>query len=53
LADNFYFTSLFDDNLGKPAYFERCWKDTGWIKRHELEAIVADGDAAFVTYHCV
>jgi ketosteroid isomerase-like protein len=52
-TDDFRFSSPFDDNLDKPTYFERCWKDTGWIKRHALETIIAEGDTAFVTYHCI
>ena len=52
-TDEFRFCSPFDDNIDKPTYFERCWIDTGWIARHELETIVAEGDAAFVTYHCI
>ena len=50
---DFRFCSPFDDNIGKADYFERCWKDTGWIARHELETIITEGDAAFVTYYCV
>jgi len=53
LADDFRFTSPFDDDLDKSAYFERCWKDTGWIARHEIERIFVRGDEAFVTYHCL
>ncbi len=52
-TDEFHFTSPYDDNLDKPAYFARCWRDSGWIASHELERILADGDAAFVTYRCV
>jgi ketosteroid isomerase-like protein len=52
-ADDFRFCSPFDDNIDKPTYFERCWKDTGWIAQHELETIIAEGDATFVTYRCV
>jgi hypothetical protein len=52
LAADFRFTSPYDDRIDKPTYFERCWKDTGWIERHELEKIFVDGDAAFVTYKC-
>ena len=52
-ADDFRFCSPFDDNIDKPTYFERCWKDTDWIAQHELETIIAEGDAAFVTYRCV
>ncbi|MCK1744542.1 nuclear transport factor 2 family protein [Bradyrhizobium sp. 139] len=53
LADDFRFTSPFDDDLDKAAYFERCWKDTGWIARHDIERIFVRGDEAFVTYRCL
>lgn len=53
LADDFRFTSPFDDGLDKAAYFERCWKDTGWIARHDIERIFVQGDEAFVTYRCL
>ena len=53
LSDDFRFTSLYDDNIDKPTYFERCWKSSDWIERHELERIFVEGDEAFVTYRCV
>jgi ketosteroid isomerase-like protein len=53
LADDFRFTTPFDDGIDKAAYFEKCWTNTDWIARHELERILVDGDQAFVTYHCV
>jgi hypothetical protein len=53
LADDFRFTSPYDDRIDKASYFERCWHDTGWIERHELEKILVQGDEAFVTYNCV
>lgn len=52
-TDDFRFTSPYDDEIDKQSYFERCWKVPDWIERHELERIVVDGDAAFVTYRCV
>ncbi|WP_065752057.1 nuclear transport factor 2 family protein [Bradyrhizobium paxllaeri] len=52
-SDEFRFTSPFDDNIDKATYFARCWQNSDWIERHELERIVVDGDAAFVTYRCV
>jgi ketosteroid isomerase-like protein len=52
-SDDFRFTSPYDDNIDKPAYFERCWRNSGWIERHELERIFVEGDEAFVTYRCV
>lgn len=53
LADDFRFTSPYDDALDKATYFERCWKNSGWIARHELEKIFVQGDEAFVIYKCV
>jgi ketosteroid isomerase-like protein len=53
LSDDFRFTSPYDDAIDKPTYFERCWRDSGWIERHALERILVEGDEAFVTYRCV
>jgi hypothetical protein len=53
LADDFRFTSPNDDGIDKVTYFERCWRNTGWIERHDLEKIFVQGDEAFVTYNCV
>jgi len=52
LADDFRFTSPYDERIDKPTYFERCWKNTEWIERHDLERIFVDGDEASVTYKC-
>jgi ketosteroid isomerase-like protein len=52
-SDDFRFTSPYDDALDKPTYFERCWTNSDWIERHELERIFVEGDEAFVTYRCV
>jgi quercetin dioxygenase-like cupin family protein/ketosteroid isomerase-like protein len=53
LAEDFRFTSPYDDALDKAAYFERCWKTSDWIERHEIERIFVQGNEAFVTYQCV
>jgi ketosteroid isomerase-like protein len=53
LAGDFRFTSPYDDEIDKPTYFARCWRNTEWIARHELERIFVEGDGAFVTYKCV
>lgn len=52
LTDDFRFTSPYDDEIDKATYFARCWRDTDWIERHELERIFVEGDGAFVTYRC-
>lgn len=53
LTEDFRFTSPYDDEIDKPTYFVRCWRNTDWIERHELEKIFVQGDEAFVTYKCV
>ena len=53
LGDDFRFTSPYDDAIDKPTYFDRCWKNSDWIERHELERIFVQGDEAFVTYRCI
>src|ERR1700676_5197820 len=53
LTEDFRFTSPYDDAIDKSTYFARCWRDTGWIERHELEKIFVEGDEAYVTYRCV
>ena len=53
LTDDFRFTSPYDDEIDKAAYFERCWRNSDWIERHELEKIFVEGNEAFVTYRCM
>ena len=52
-TDDFRFTSPYDDEIDKPTYFERCWRVPDWIERQDLETMMAEGEAAFVTYRCV
>jgi ketosteroid isomerase-like protein len=53
LTEDFRFTSPYDDRIDKATYFERCWRGSDWIERHELEKIFVEGQEAFVTYRCV
>ena len=53
LSDDFRFTSPYDDRIDKETYFARCWRNTDWIERHQLEKIFVEGDEAFVTYNCL
>jgi ketosteroid isomerase-like protein len=52
-ADDFRFTSPYDDEIDKATYFARCWRVADWIERHELKKILVEGDEAFVTYKCL
>jgi ketosteroid isomerase-like protein len=53
-TDDFRFTSPFDDQIDKPTYFERCWRNAGeWLERQDIERIFVESDGAFVTYRCL
>ena len=52
-TDDFRFTSPYDDEIDKATYFDRCWQNSDWIERQDLERIMVEGEAAFVTYRCV
>jgi ketosteroid isomerase-like protein len=52
-ADDFRFTSPYDDAIDKAAYFERCWPGSEFIKTNVIERIFEQGDEAFVTYQCI
>jgi ketosteroid isomerase-like protein len=51
-ADDFRFTSPYDDGIDQAAYFERCWPGNARIKLNVIERIFEQGDEAFVTYKC-
>lgn len=53
LTQDFRFTSPYDDEIDKATYFARCWRNSDWIERHELERIFVEGNEAFVTYKCI
>lgn len=50
LADDFTFTSPYDDAIDKATYFVRCWPNSERIREHVIERIFAQGDEAYVTY---
>jgi ketosteroid isomerase-like protein len=50
LADDFRFTSPYDDAIDKATYFVRCWPASERIESNEVERIFEQGNAAFVTY---
>jgi ketosteroid isomerase-like protein len=53
-ADDFTFTSPYDDAIDKSAYFAKCWPVSETvITSNTIERIFVDGDEAFVTYKCL
>src|SRR5882724_8827936 len=53
LAEDFTFTSPYDDKIDKATYFDRCWPNFGRIREHVIEKIFEQGDDAFVLYRCI
>ena len=53
LADDFTFTSQYDDHIDRAAYFERCWPNSGHVSSQVLEKIFVEGDEAFVLYKSI
>lgn len=53
LADGFTFTSPNnDDHINKRTFKEKCWSQTDWINRFELESLIGNDDHSFVKYIC-
>jgi ketosteroid isomerase-like protein len=53
-AEDFTFTSPYDDHISKAEYFVRCWPlSSSGQMTNEVERIFEQGDAAFVTYRVV
>jgi ketosteroid isomerase-like protein len=53
LAEDFTFTSPYDDRIDKAAYFARCWPNRSLIREHVVERILEQGDEAFALYRCM
>ena len=43
LADDFTFTSPYDDAIGKAVYFERCWPNNERFASFDIERIFEKG----------
>jgi ketosteroid isomerase-like protein len=52
IADDFTFTSPYDDGIDRATYFERCWPNGDHFSDFRIERVSVDGDGAFVTYFC-
>lgn len=50
IADDFRFTSPYDDAIDRTAYFARCWPNGDGLRGFHIERLVVDGDGAYVTY---
>ena len=50
LADDFTFTSPFDDHIGREEYFRRCWPTEPLHQNFEFIAVAQDGDLVTIVY---
>jgi ketosteroid isomerase-like protein len=50
LADDFHFTSPWDNRIDRQTYFERCWPTSETISGFDFVHVIADGNRVFVTY---
>jgi ketosteroid isomerase-like protein len=53
LAEDFTFTSPYDDAIDRATYFERCWPNGGLFASFYIEKIFEHGPEAFVLYRVV
>lgn len=50
LADDFHFTSPYDDHIDRDEYFERCWPGSETIDRIDVFAVGVDGEEVLAHY---
>ena len=50
LADDFTFTSPYDDHINKHEYKQKCWNSVKEIEEYKYVTIMESGDEAFVRY---
>jgi ketosteroid isomerase-like protein len=53
LADDFTFTSPYDDAIDRPTYFERCWPNSEQFRSVTVEKVSETGEHAFALYRAV
>ena len=50
IADDFHFSSPYDNRLNRAAYFERCWPNNEFITGFDFIRVIEAGDDVIVTY---
>lgn len=50
LAQDFHFTSPYDDHIDRAAYFARCWPHAGKMRHFRELRLFAQGNEAFILY---
>ena len=50
IADDFHFSSPYDDRIDRAEYFKRCWPNSENTKAFHFKELIVEGDRAFVIY---
>ena len=50
IADNFHFTSPYDNRIDRQTYFDRCWPNHEAITNFSFVRLIANGDEVVATY---
>lgn len=50
LAEDFSFTSPYDDHIDRAAYFARCWPHAGKMREFRVVRLFERGNEAFILY---
>jgi ketosteroid isomerase-like protein len=50
IAEDFHFTSPWDNRLNRETYFERCWPNSERINDFDVIEVVPHGEHVFVVY---
>jgi hypothetical protein len=50
LADDFHFTSPYDNRIDRKTYLELCWPASKEFKSYDIQRLTVDGDHAFLNY---
>lgn len=50
IADDFAFTSPYDNELNRTVYFERCWPNSSFTKDIKIVRLIESDDQVVITY---
>jgi ketosteroid isomerase-like protein len=53
LADDFHFTSPYDDAIDRAEYFRRCWPNHDRMRAMHIHRLMVQDDTVVVTYELV
>ncbi|MBI40915.1 MAG: DUF4440 domain-containing protein [Leptospiraceae bacterium] len=52
VAQDFTFTSPYDDRIDRPEFFKRCWSHSNKIDSFSILSLITQGNEGFARYRC-